>query len=339
MINVTTQYSNDDYAGTIKAGDFIFKTKRLPTNRNEQKRVDKGEAMHLVKVLPQHRQISLGLYLGNTVLDFDEHGVINPGDYVSPDGNTRRAVWTKCIAERHPDYYEFIDTVLHCVVKVFRTYEELDQWYKTFDSTESLKKPRHIMETAAAFADVSEDRVAKITSMLSKQVKLIKSSHLGKRDSNRKVIEINTFGTDHINAFYDHFESKLNKKVLAAVSPYMAAYRALRVKLGAMYYKAIDQYFEEFLTGNILDKVLHDGSERMTYELHNTLMKESYSYLCPKGSADRIEIVSALIYTYGLAFMIDGKKYCGKRAIVPNSQAGADNMKRTFQLEMLVLES
>lgn len=325
--------SKEGYTALCSVDNFLSLTKTPVVQRNHDERVTKGQVDHFETVLPQHRVVSVGIYLGET-FEYEGGEEIKNGDALVVDGNTRKCYWQRAIESEHPMAEELRAYPLVVCVRAMKTPLDIEMWYETFDSNGQIKKASHAMQSAAHLSGVDEERIVKLSSLLNKMIKSVDKSSC-KTDVEYRSKKVTTFGVDHINAFHDTFGEKTTKTIMAKASPFIGSYRALREKYGSKSHLRIDWFFEEILTGQFSRPVNSAGEPCVTVYLHNMLMQAgTYSALNPKNSGDRIEIVAGLLYFYGKRFM-EGKLFISaNKKSVANSQSGADKMKELFSTEM-----
>lgn len=317
------------YKTTVE--NVLKNTKTPLVQRNHEDRVLSGKVDYLYNTLPQHFNMAVAIYKGFPTLYKGTHK-INKGDVFLVDGNTRKFFWTAAIEAGHPLFKNFNENQVIISSREFYTPEDLNEWYETFDSSRQLKTSAHMMQSAAHLSNMEEVRVKNLTYVTSKILRSVKKLK-DETDVDFRARKIQLFGVDHINSFYDNFESIVGKSIYK-MTPMLTAYRVLREETHPKMWSVIDQFFTEFMSGKISKPMNEEGLKSVTMYLNNLLMeKGSYSYLNPNNSGNRLSVISAVVHYYGKKYL-RGEDFMGKRLFFANSQAGQERAVEYFSQEM-----
>lgn len=322
---------------TIQVKDFLTKTKTPTIQRDHEARVSSGKVNYFQQMLPNHSVVSIALYLGDDFTTDNGHTIHN-GDYLVVDGNTRKFFWQVMIETKDPKWLAFNEEYIVCGYREFTTIEELNKWYSTFDSKEQIKVAKHKMESAASLIGIDSDRVAKLSSALnkcsSKVSEVCRKYNLTEEEA--KARQIDAFGTQYINEFYDNFEEMWTPKQKASIGPFLVAYRYL-LSSGKPR-SIVNSIFSEMFTGKFENAMNDDGDKCVALEIRDMFLTNGiYSILNPKGAGDRIEIVSAVVYKLIQTSIESGKYFISrKRKPFAQSQEGARRATQIFNDELRI---
>lgn len=316
---------NAFYKTTV--ANVLKNTKTPLVQRNHEDRVLSGKVNYLYEPLPQHFVMAAAVYNGHPTLYKGTHK-LNKGDVFLVDGNTRKFFWEAAIKAEHPTFKDFLNKNIIVTVKEFYTPESLNEWYETFDSSRQLKTSAHMMQSAAHLSNIEEYRVKNITHVTSKILRSVKKQK-GETDVDFRSRKIKLFGVDHINSFYDNFEGVVGKTI-NKMTPLLTAYRCLREDTHPTTWGTIDSFFNEFMSGKIEKAFNEKGNKSITMYLNNLLMEKGvYSYLNPRNSGNRLDIVSAVVYYHAKEYL-KGNHFVGGRAYFANSQVGQERALEYF---------
>lgn len=347
--NAFCVFSDKDYFVKAKVKDVLDSVKTPVVQRNHEERVEKHQVDYLEDVLINHMVIYAAVYTGEKY-EYAGGEVLETGDVVVVDGNTRKCFWQKA-AKVNPEFAGFMEKEIVVGVREFDNAKDIALWYESFDSSEQQKKARHEQQSAAHLLGVPEEFITKQASMFNKVVRI------GKRDEDTSKIEyrvdkVEKFGVEYLEKFYKLIDGV---KIVGSVSAFLAAYRAL-YKDFPCHGAEIDEMFLEIITGDVAEKratkmVGKDVYRAYTEYLHDILCTKGHNgFLNPSNSGNKIEIVSAVIYQYLSKYFQESFKkqgmtvskaekigyLVGNSYVVNDSQKGQEQMIKLFQDKIVI---
>lgn len=342
-------YGDKDYFVKAKVKDVLANVRTPVVQRNHVERVEKHQADFLEDIVINHMVLYVMVYTGEDY-KYEDGTVIKTGDAALVDGNTRAYFWQKA-AKVNPEFVGLMEKEIIVGVRKMDDPDDIKLWYGCFDTRNQLKTNRHEQQSAAHLLGIPEEYITKHSTMFSKVLRSIKRKDYASEIDHR-MAQAEAFGLEYIEKFYKLIEGM---KIVGSEGAFLAAYRTLYRDF-PFHGKEIDEMFLEIFTGDVAEKratkmVGKDVYRAYTEYLHDILCTKGHNgFLNPNASANKVEIVSAVIYQYLSKYFNESFKkqgmtvskaakigyVVGSNYVVYDSQKGQVEMIKLFQDKIAV---
>lgn len=342
-------YSDKDYFVKAKVKDVLANVRTPVVQRNHVERVEKHQADFLEDIVINHMVLYVMIYTGEDY-KYEDGTVIKTGDAALVDGNTRAYFWQKA-AKVNPEFVGLMEKEIIVGVRKINNADDIVLWYGCFDTRNQLKTNRHEQQSAAHLLGIPEEYIIANRTMLSKVIRNIKRKDYIS-EIEQRMAQAEVFGIKYFEKFYKLIEGV---KIIGSEGAFLAAYRALYEDFPC-YGKEIDEMFLEIFTGDVAEKratkmVGKDIYRAYTEYLHDILCTKGHNGLLnPKASANKVDIVAAVIYRYLSKYFNESFNKQGMTAskaakigyvvgsdyVVYDSQKGQEQMMKLFQEKIVI---